>query len=143
MRSLGSELMVLGVEGFLVLLLVMTVFLDAEIYYEPKYLEMNVPLGETSIFHGSIRNIGFQDVEVRCSADGINNHIAIDFIPPISLIPQGNFSPINISINVKGALPGDYKGLFYIWKNNTTEVLEKLPLTIQVKNSSEVADNSS
>jgi hypothetical protein len=120
----------------------MTFFLKAEVSYEPQYLEMNVPLGESSTFNGSIRNIGFQDVNVRCFAEGIN-HINIRFTPPSARINQGDIVPINICIDPIGAPPGEYKGLFYIRKDNPQDVLEKIPITIQVKNSSENADNSS
>ena len=99
------------------------------------YSEMNVPLEENSIFYGSIKNIGSQDVNVSCSAEGINQ-IGITFDPISSRVNQGNVKKIKIFINTIGAHPGGYKGWFYIWNNKTQETLEKIPLTISVNNSS-------
>jgi len=111
---------------------------DAEISYEPHYLEMNMSLGDSPTFYGTIKNIGSKDVNVRCSAEGIN-HIAISFDPLSAIIKKRTAIPIKISINTTDATTGDYKGLFYIWNNNhkdSQDVLERIPLTIQVKNSS-------
>jgi hypothetical protein len=123
--------------------------LGNEIFYEPQYAELNVSLGEDTIYNGTIKNIGSQDVDVRFSAEGIPaagiNHIAINFDPPSTQIERGKIRLIHIQINTTDALPGDYKGLIYIWNNksknnsNAQDVLEKIPITIQVKNSSEIS----
>lgn len=117
--------------------------LGAEISYEPHYLEMDMTLGDSPTFYGAIKNIGSKDVNVRCSAEGIN-HIAISFDPPSATIKKRTAIPIKISMNTTNATTGDYKGLFYIWNNNNNNnnnnisqnVLERIPLTIQIKNSS-------
>lgn len=114
--------------------------LDAEISYEPYYLEMNVTSGDNPTFHGAIKNIGSKDVNVRCSVEGLDR-IAIGIDLPSPKIKKTTTTPINISVNTTNAAPGDYKGLFYIWNNNhknSQDVLERIPLTIQVKNSSKI-----
>ncbi len=142
MNSLGNEL-TLAFCISLILLGVMYYLLGAEISYEPQYVELNVSLGENTIYNGTIRNIGSQDVDVRFSAEGIPeegvNHIAINFDPSSPQIERGTAKLIHIYIDTTGALPGDYKGLIYIWNNktkknnNAQDVLEKIPITIQVK----------
>jgi len=142
LSSLGDDKLVLFGILFSLLLVSNFCFLRSEISYEPQYLEMSAPLGENFIYNISIKNIGSDNVNLSCSTEGFN-HIAINFTPPNILIKQGTKNPIIININTTGALPGDYRGLYYIWKDSTDEVLEMIPITIQVKNSSQKFNQSS
>jgi hypothetical protein len=124
-------------------------FLGNEISYEPRYAELNTTLGENLTYIGDIRNIGSQEVDVRFSAEGIPaegvNHIAINFDPSNTQIERGATKVIHIYINTTSALPGDQKGFIYIWDNKNKnsngiqDVLEKIPITIRVINSSKMS----
>jgi hypothetical protein len=124
-------------------------FLENEIFYEPLYAELNVSLGENTTYNGSIKNIGSQDVDVRFSAEGIPaegvNHIAINFDNASDQIEWDTTKPVHFHIDTTSAIPGDYKGFIYVWNNksknnsNVQDVLEKIPITIRVINSSKMS----
>lgn len=132
MRSIEIEETLIAWFFILVFSLCIPPILNAEISCEPTYLEINMSLSENFTYSIYIKNIGSENVSVRCLTANINQ-VNINFIPANAQITRGNTTLINICINTTHALPGDYKGLIYIWNDNSHEVLEKIPLNISVK----------
>lgn len=134
MRSFSIEkLFFLGIL-MIILIICMNLNLESEIIYEPMYTEINMPIDDNLSFKGCIKNIGSEDVAVNCTVEGIK-HISFVLSPPELTVMKGNGEFVTISVNTSGSIPGCYNGSLLIWNKDTKEVLEKIPITIQVKNS--------
>lgn len=140
MKSFGDDELIFAYIGCMLFIFIIFFSLRAEISYEPHYVEMNVPLGKNFTYYTSIRNIGSDNVTLRYSAIGINS-IAIGFNPESAQINPGNITPMNICIDTKESLPGDYQGFIYIRNNDNQQILEKIPLTIKVREVNRTSDS--
>ncbi len=135
LRSIGIEEFIFGCIMLLIFILFIVSNLLAEISYEPHYKEMNISLDNKLTYGISIYNVGSSYVKVRFSAVGIDQ-IGIDFNPKSVRINHGTPELINVTIDTKGALPGDYQGYIYVQNEKNQQVIEKIPLIIKVNSDS-------
>lgn len=140
MRSFGHDEVIIAYIGFIILTYIMFLSLQNEVAYESQYLEMNVPSDENFTYSMSIRNIGSDLAMVTCSEVGFKQ-IKLRLPTDSKKIKPNADVPINITVDAKDTPPGVYKGYIYI-KDDNSNVLEKIPIIIQVKNSSRNSNSS-
>ena len=104
------------------------------VYCEPNYI--NIKTGKYTkypIFYNiSVKNIGSEVVNIGYSAVGINQ----SWIPSTPLDKTTGISPGKskiITINIVDAPYGSHSGLIAIWNNDSEDVLEHIPITLNLK----------